>query len=99
MQLYRLEGDCRGGSSLELDLQVPLGNKQDMKQQCTLAAKKANWILECIRQDCGQQVEGCYYSTLLSTDKTYLDSHCKKDMDILKQVQQRVTKLMRDWST
>lgn len=34
-----------------------MGNKLDMRQQCVLAAKKANYILECFSQDCGQQVK------------------------------------------
>ena len=50
MHLYSLGTDLLESSSVERDLGVPV-NKLTTRQQCALAAKKANGIL-------GQQIEG-----------------------------------------
>lgn len=61
-----------GGSSAEKDLGVLVGNKLDKRQLYVLAAKKANYVLDCIIQQCGQQLKGGYYSPLLSTREAHL---------------------------
>jgi len=50
MHQYRLGADLLDCSSVERDLGVLGGDRLTMSQQCALAAKKANGILECIRK-------------------------------------------------
>ena len=50
MHQYRLGDDLLKRSSAERDLQVPVDNRLAMSQQCVLVAKKANWILGCIKK-------------------------------------------------
>jgi len=66
MHQYRLGADLLQSSSVERDLGVLVDNRLTTSQQCALAAKKANGILGCIKEECGQQVEGGSPSPLLS---------------------------------
>ncbi|KAK4816570.1 hypothetical protein QYF61_017960 [Mycteria americana] len=54
-------------SLVEKGLGVLVDTKLNMSQQCALAAKKANGILSCIKEECCQHVEGGDPSSLLST--------------------------------
>lgn len=60
------------GNSAEKDLGVLVGNRLDKRQLYVLAAKKANYVLDCIIQHCGQQLKGGCYSPLLSTREAHL---------------------------
>ncbi|GAB0184842.1 hypothetical protein GRJ2_000949500 [Grus japonensis] len=62
---YRLGVDLLGSSSAEKDLEVLVDKQLSMSQQCALMAKKANGILGCIKNLCGQQVKGSYPAPLL----------------------------------
>lgn len=54
------------------DLGVLVGNRLDKRQLYVLAAKKANNVLDCIIQQCGQKLKGGCYSPLLSTGEAHL---------------------------
>ncbi|KAK4816730.1 hypothetical protein QYF61_022282 [Mycteria americana] len=86
-------------SFAEKDMGVLVDTKMNMRQQCALAAKKANGILGCIRRRVASRLREVIlppYSALVRPHLEYCTGSSrtgqKRDMDILDRVQQRAIK-------
>ena len=100
--LYKLREDLFESSPAKKNLRVLVDEKLIMRQQCGLAAWKANYVLGCIKKGVAiREGEGIVplYSALV---RPHLQYHVqvwgpkyKKDMELLEQVQRRATKMIK----
>ncbi|KFU98276.1 hypothetical protein N339_07634, partial [Pterocles gutturalis] len=100
--LYRLGEEFLESSPVEKDLGVLVDKKMNMSQQCALAARKANYVLGCIKKGVAsreREVILPLYSGLVRPHWEYCvqawGPQHEKDMELLDQVQRRATKMIR----
>ncbi|GAB0179132.1 hypothetical protein GRJ2_000378500 [Grus japonensis] len=98
---YRLRDEGIESSPVEKDLRVPVHEKLDVSQQCVLEAQKANCILGCIKRSVtsrSREVILPLYMGHVTPPGVLcpvLSPQHRKDMDLLKWIQRRATKMIR----
>ncbi|PKU44023.1 hypothetical protein llap_5671 [Limosa lapponica baueri] len=99
---HRLGGKWIENSPEEKDLGVLVNEKLNITHQCVLVAQKVNYIPGCIKRSMAsrsREVILPLYPALVKPHWEYCvqlwGPQLKKDMDLLEQVQRRVTKMVR----
>ena len=100
--LYRLGEEELESSPAEKDLGVLMDEKPDMSWQHVLAARKASYVLGCIKKGVASREREVIVPLCSALVRPHLE-HCvqawgpqhQKDVELLERVQRRATKMIR----